>query len=332
VTPIRVSVVVPTLDTRELALACVESVRRSRLPGGGRAEVVVVDDGSTDGTTEALAPLDGEVRVVRNERPTGFSRAVNRGVAEATGDVLVLLNSDTEVEVGALASLAAAFEEDDRLGVAGASLLYPDGTPQWSAGAEPGIAWLFAQASGGGALLGRLPAWRRVKPLHPSAPADVAWVSGAAMAVRRAVWSACGAFDTGYAFYAQDLDFCLRAGDAGWRVRVLPAFRVLHHHGATITAQEGGASGNANLGLLWADLVTWARKRKGPAFAARARAAILAGSGLRLAARAAAVPFLSAGRRGAWRAEIDVIARARRRLAQDAPPAAPGPSTPRDIP
>ena len=134
----RVSVIVPTLDTRELTLSCVESVLGSRLQDGVALEVVVVDDGSTDGTTESLASRHPRVHVLRNVATEGFARAVNRGVAEAAGDVLVLLNSDAEVEPLSLACVLEALAADGRLGVVGATLSYPDGTAQWSAGPAPG--------------------------------------------------------------------------------------------------------------------------------------------------------------------------------------------------
>lgn len=312
-THLRISVVVPTLDTRVLTAACVDAVVASLLPSGVGLEVVLVDDGSRDGTAEAFQSSPG-VRIVRNDTPTGFSRAVNRGVAESTGDLLVLLNSDTQVEPESLARVVEAFESDPTLGIAGAVLCYPDGTPQWSGGREPGLLWLFAQATAMPALLGRLPAWRQVKPLHPALPVDVGWVSGAAMAVRASVWRDAGPFDTTYAFYAQDLALCVRTRDRGWRVRILPGFRVLHHHGATISTQVDTAPGNAAPGLLWSDLVLWAGRRHGPAFERRARMAVLAGSLLRVAARTLALPFVAPSRRGAWRRETAMLAAARKAI------------------
>jgi len=306
----RISVVVPTVDTKDLTMACVSAVLGARVPEGTDVEVVVVDDGSRDGTAEALASHAG-VRVLRNEARTGYARAINRGVAEATGDILVLLNSDAVLDEESLVQVARAFAADESLGIAGATLLYPDGTPQWSAGREPGLHWLFAQANGFPALLGRLPGWRRIKPIHSDEAVDVGWVSGAAMAVRASVWREHGPFDVAYRFYVQDLDLCLRARDRGWRVKLLPGFRAVHRRGATIVAKGGGQVGNADLGLLWSDFVLWAETRKGRSFARRAMAAIRAGAALRLLARRVALPFVARARRDAWRNETTVIAHAR---------------------
>jgi GT2 family glycosyltransferase len=314
VTPIRISVVVPTLDTRALTTACVDAVFASPLPAGVELQVVVVDDGSRDGTADAFAARPG-VHVVKNASPTGFSRAVNSGVAASTGDLLVVLNSDATVEPGSLGQIVEAFEADPTVGIVGARLRYPDGTPQWSGGREPDLLWLFAQASGFPALLGRLPVWRRLKPLHPESPVDVDWVSGAAMAVRASVWRDLGPFDSTYAFYGQDLDLCLRARDRGWRVRLIPGFQALHHQGATISVKSETPIGSAAMGLLWSDFVLWAGKRKGPAFARRARKAIRAGSFLRIAARKVLLPFVALSRRNAWQSETGALAAARSALA-----------------
>lgn len=304
------SVVVPTRDTRELTLACLASLAAGGVQG---IEAIVVDEASGDGTAAAVAERFPAARLLTSAAPAGFAAAANRGLAAARGELLLLLNSDAEVDPGALAALAAAFAGAPRLGIAGARLRYPDGTPQWSAGREPGPAYLFALASGLPPVLARVPGWRRLRPPSGTCVPDaggllaVAWVTGAALALRRQVWERCGPLDEGYRFYGQDLDLCLAARDAGWQVAVVPGFTVLHHHGATVAggASGGGspapAGGRQRLDLLWPDLVRWAGKRRGPAGARRAARAIAAGARLRLLAHAAALPFLPRRRRDAWR-------------------------------
>src|SRR6185369_3384658 len=124
----------------------------------------------------------------------GFTRAANLGLARASGEILLLLNSDTEVDASGLAALSAAFAAEPRLGAAGADLYYPDGSPQWSGGRAPTLAWLFALASGAPALFRRLPFYRRLKPPGARGGA-VEWVTGAALAVRRAAWEQAGPLD-----------------------------------------------------------------------------------------------------------------------------------------
>lgn len=299
-----VSVVIPTRDTRELTLRCVASVLAA---SAWVRDVVVVDDGGTDDTAAALARLDPAITVLRNSSSLGFTRAANLGAAATMGgdqpradDLLLFLNSDTELERDALRELVRAFTEDPRLGVAGAQLHYPDGSTQWSAGPTPSLTWLFAMASGAGALRRRLLGTARPRDAasagSSTGPIAVDWVSGAAMAVRRKVWNEIGPFDERFFFYAQDLDLCLRARAAGWSVALLPAVPVLHHHGATV-GRQAGAPIRQDQRLLWGDLLRWVEKERGPRSAARAARVLRAGARCRLFARALAVPFLPAGRR-----------------------------------
>lgn len=270
-----VSVVIPTHDTRELMLACLASLAAADPPP---REIVVVDDGSSDGTAAAVRG-SYPVRLLRHEAALGFTAAANAGAALATSELLLLLNSDTEVAPEALGALAAAFTADAQLGVAGAALLYPDGRPQWSGGAAPRALWLFALSSGFARRLDGLARWRARRPVSGHGGDAVEWVTGAALAARRSLWESLGGLDPRFALYAQDLDFCLRARDAGWKVAVVAESRVVHHHGATIGKQSSGqtgdevgprVTGHQNAPLLWTDLVRWAAKQGGRAGARRA--------------------------------------------------------------
>lgn len=307
---IPLSVVVPTYDTAELTAACVASVL-SRLPAGG--EVIVVDDGSADDTVARLTAEHPGVRVERSPVNRGFSASANRGVALAGGEVVLLLNSDTRVLDGALDVLLAAFAADERLGVAGAQLLHPDGGPQWSAGPVPTLPWLVIVTSGLARLARR---WRRRRRRAPggAAAVEVAWVTGAALAFRRAVWADAGPLREDVLFYAQDLDFCLRARAAGWRVALVPAARVEHLHGASIAPGE-------ELGLrpdkLWPDLLAWGRRWYGERWARRARRAMRAAAGARVALRRARELTLRGERLRRHRRTTAALVRGYRALASD---------------
>lgn len=297
------SIVVPTHDTRELTLRCLASA--ASLADAG-AQLVLVDDGSRDGTAEAARAADARVEVLRNETAQGFSRAANRGLAAARGRLLLLLNSDTELDASIAAALEA-FAADERLGAAGASLFGPDGAPQWSGGRMPTRAWLTAMASGLPALLGALPGYRRLRP--PGAVGGEAeWVTGAALLVRRAAWDEVGPLSEAFGFYGQDLDFCQRLRDRGWRVRLVAGWRVLHVGGASIGRRPGSVSG-VQLALLWSDLLLWARRRHGDAWAERTARLMSAAVGVRLLLRAVLRPFVSGRER--WDRDSDALRAAR---------------------
>ncbi|HWW60793.1 MAG TPA: glycosyltransferase family 2 protein [Thermoanaerobaculia bacterium] len=264
----ELSVVIPTYDTAAMTLRCCRAVLAA-LPEP--AEVIVVDDGSRDGTAELLPR---EVRVLRLEENRGFAVAANRGVASADGAIVLLLNSDAIVDANALRALLAAFANDPRLGIAGARLLDEDGTQQWSGGRTPTLAWIAGVVSGAGHLA-------RMFRRRGAAPArDVDWVSGAAMAFRREVWNAVGPLSEQFLFYCQDLDFCLRARDRGWRVRIVDEARVTHAMGATIAARE---ELRHKPELLWRDLLAWGRGRYGRAWYALARIVLIPIAWLRVA-------------------------------------------------
>lgn len=309
------SVVVPTHDTRALTLACLGALA-PELPAD--AQVIVVDDGGSDGTGEAVRAAFPAVQVLRRASPGGFTVAANAGLAAATGRIVLLLNSDTEVAPGALAALVAAFARAPRLGVAGAALHGADGAPQWSGGPLPTPRWLFALASGLAAAAGRLPGYRRARPVAGHGPAPIAWVSGAALAVRAEALRAVGALDERFRLYAQDLDLCRRVRAAGFEVTIVPGARVLHRGGATIGRLAGATSRAEEPVLLWTDLVRATEKHEGAAAARRAARALRAGAALRIAARIVATPFVAAERRAAWRRDTAAYARARRALAVSA--------------
>jgi GT2 family glycosyltransferase len=274
----RLSVVIPTFNTRDLTVRCCAAVSRE----DAAAEMIVVDDGGSDGTAEAIERLYPDGRVLRNATNRGFSVSANCGIEEATGEIVLLLNSDTEVQPGSLRMLCAAFE-DPRVGIAGAQLCDRDGKLQWSGGRLPTPLWLFALTSGIASALGRFTLYRRIVPAGASG-SRVRWVSGAAMAIRRTVREEIGLLDETFRFYGQDLDFCVRAAARGWSVELVSSALVIHDHGATI-AHSLGRAVHADPSLLWRDLLHWATRHGGIGAGRVAYRWMRYGAGLRIAAR-----------------------------------------------
>jgi hypothetical protein len=273
------SVVIPTRNTRELTCRCLASLGRV-----ADLQVIVVDDASDDGTRGEIECRFPGVEVIRFEQNVGFTAAANAGISRTSRPYILLLNSDTEVPVESWSPLCHAFGTRPALGVAGAQLIFPNGDLQWSGGSEPSGPWLFALASGLPRLLALLPGYRAVRPVQKRKGWEVEWVSGAAMAFRRGAWERVGPFDEDFRLYCQDLDFCLRTRQAGWEVAILREFRVVHHHGATISTMAGAAD-RQNPELLWTDLARWAGKHHGEAGARAAIRAMSWGGRLRLFCR-----------------------------------------------
>jgi len=208
---VTVSVVIPCYGRSDLLDACLQAVGHDRplTP----YEVVVVDNGSPDDTAE-VAEAHG-ARVVSLATNLGFSVGCNRGAAEAVGDPVVFLNNDTEPEPGWLDALVAPFVDPD-VGVVGARLHRPDGTPHHT-----------------GVEFRRTPNLEAYETDWERPAGQVPAVTGACMAVARRCWRTVGGFDQGFWNGYEDVDLCLKARRAGWDVYYQPAARVMHHVGGT---------------------------------------------------------------------------------------------------
>lgn len=267
------SIVIPTFNTASMTLGCCRAVVAS-MPD---AEVVVADDGSTDGTAELLARELPAVHVVRLDRNSGFATAANAGIRATTGRVVLLLNSDALPRPGALDAILEAFDADPRLGIAGAWLLNEDGSPQWSGGRWPTLAWMIGVVSGAGRLA-RL--FRREADRSETRAID--WVTGAAMAIRREAWEIAGPLDERFRFYCQDIEICHRAFVAGWRVRLVPDAEIVHGMGITAVG-EGELRHDPE--KLWPDLLDWGTQCYGETWSSFARVALVTAAWARIALR-----------------------------------------------
>ena len=291
-------------DTRELTARCLASLARL-----GDHELVVVDDGSTDGTTEELCPRHPEAIWLRSDRPGGFTRAANQGLASASGDLLLLLNSDTEIVEGSVAAIVERFGSEPRLGAAGARLRNFDGSDQWSGGREPTLSWLFLLASGIGQAAGRLPAYRRLRPVSGSRrPARRLGTRHRAGDPPRSVARLRPVRTPPTASTPRISTLASRLRAADWSVTVLDELTVLHHLGATVEKSEQGLAGQ-RLDWLWTDLVGWADRHRSAAWARRARRALARGARLRAVALALEAMVTRGDRRAAVLAERAALAR-----------------------
>jgi GT2 family glycosyltransferase len=216
----RATVVIPTLNARGLLAEALLSLERQTV----EHDVVVVDNGSTDGTAEVVGERFPRVRVLREERNLGFGRAVNRGVETAETDVVVLLNNDAVCEREFVERVVAPFA-DEAIGMV-AGVLVQDGAPDLvdTAGIELDTTlrswdawWNRPVAAVGGAS----------EPVGPC---------GGAAAYRLDAFQAVGGFDDAFFAYWEDVDLALRLRLAGHRcVRAADA-RGLHKHGQTLGA------------------------------------------------------------------------------------------------
>jgi GT2 family glycosyltransferase len=223
---VDLSVIVVTYNSRALTLACAASVEAQR-GQGLEIELIVVDNASTDGTAAALRAACPDVRVLVQAANGGFARGNNVGLAASRGRLLLLLNSDTEVRPGAFSALAAFMDTHPEAGACAPMLLNPDGTLQPSGRDLPTLWSLFLDMT----KLYRL--WRRdlysQRSRDYTEVAAVGEISAAALLVRRSVYEQVGGLDPNFFAYYEDVDWCKRIGDGGWRIYYVPQAQVMHH-------------------------------------------------------------------------------------------------------
>ncbi len=211
----RASVVIPVWNGRPHLPDCLDALLAQDYPD---FEIIAVDNASSDGSADLIAEGYPRVQVIRNERNLGFAGGCNAGLRMAKGSALILLNQDVVVQPGWLSALIGALEEA-RVGITGAKLLEPDGCTLSHAGAY--VEWplgLGVHIGVGEADRGQYDVAR-----------DVEYVTGASLAVRSAVMADIGLLDEDFypAFY-EDVDYCWRAREAGWRVKYEPRAAALH--------------------------------------------------------------------------------------------------------
>lgn len=221
----RVSVVIVNWNTCGLLRQCLAS-----LPWASTEvdlEVIVVDNGSSDDSVVMVEREFPQVRLVRNDDNLGFVKANNQGLAAASGDILFMLNSDTEVRPGAIERLAQVVAERPEVGAVGPRLLNTDGTPQVSAAPFPKVIYRFLPSRFEHAYNQRLEQRILRETAHL---AEVDWLSGAALMFRREVMDRVGPLDERYYMWYDDLDWGQKLRQAGLK-RLFVGDAVIVHHG-----------------------------------------------------------------------------------------------------
>lgn len=247
------SIIIVSWNVRDLLAACLDSIATpailidgrdaiisppnddmERGSGGEafRVEVIVVDSASSDDSAALIRARYPWVRLLAQDENVGFTRGNNIALEAAQGRHLMLLNPDTVVHGDALHQLVSALDAQPTVGIVGPRVLNDDGTTQSTRRRFPTpltaifeSTWLQSYAP------------RRVLDRYyvTDQPDDgifeVDWVQGCALAARRAVYDQIGPLDPGYIMFSEELDWCRRAKDTGWRVLYLGSARITHYGG-----------------------------------------------------------------------------------------------------
>lgn len=216
----KVSIIVPVHNQWKLTFNCIKAIQLNtkNVP----YEIIIVDDCSSD-ETEKMLSFSRDVIYLRNAENIGFIRSCNKGAKAASGQYLVFLNNDTEVQHEWLSELLATFQFDERTGIVGSKLVFTNGRLQEAGGIvwSDGSAWNYGR--------GESPDEWKYNYIR-----EVDYVTGACICVKKELWDQCQGFDELYLpAYYEDTDLCFEARNRGYKVYYQPRSVVVHHEGAT---------------------------------------------------------------------------------------------------
>jgi N-acetylglucosaminyl-diphospho-decaprenol L-rhamnosyltransferase len=227
---IDLSIVIVNWNTCQILADCLDSIEATAKSLA--FEVIVVDNGSTDGSQAMLGARFPHVRLIQNQDNVGFARANNQAVAVSNGRYVLLLNSDALLLAQAVQAMFDLAEAKPRAGIVGTQLLNPDGSFQASHTPFPNHWQEFLILSGVGRMLhGRW--YPSHGPEEDKGPQIVDYVEGACLLVRREAYEDVGGLDEGYFMYAEEVDWCYAMRKKGWQVWYQPAAKVMHLGGGS---------------------------------------------------------------------------------------------------
>jgi len=229
----QLTVVIPSWNTCGHLRVCLESLKTT-LPLS--SEVIVVDNGSTDGTPRMVQEQYPHVRLIRNPTNKGFAAATNQGIEAARGCYVLILDSDTKVLGASIRSMMAFLEQNLRYGAVAPRLVDPDGTTQAAHMRFPSWMTPVCQGTPLERYAPKSPELQRyfARDFDYETEGDVEQPSGVCLLMRRKALKRQKPMDESLWLYFADVDLCKRLWSAGWRIRYLPDAHVVHQGGASV--------------------------------------------------------------------------------------------------
>jgi GT2 family glycosyltransferase len=230
---VRLSIAIVNWNTSELLRKCLESIYR--FAPAFDFEVIVVDNASNDFEKAAFATQFPQARFIVNEENIGYAEGNNQAIARSTGEFVLLLNPDTEIKEDSLTRLVSFMETRPDASAAGCRLVRPDGTVERSCRSFPkpwpvtseflGLSRLFSRSRFFGGY--RMTWFNYDKMIEVDQP------MGSCLILSHRAWDAVGTFDKVFPIFFNEVDWCYRAKQAGWKVYFTPDAEVIHHGGAS---------------------------------------------------------------------------------------------------
>lgn len=217
---IDLSVIIVSYNAKDYLLNCLKSLDQ-------KFEIIVVDNASTDGSTEEIKKSFPQVKIIKNKKNLGFAKANNQGIKQASGRYILLLNPDTKILDNAISKMINWMDNNPKAAVSTCQLLNEDGSLQPTGGFFP--------------TLPRLIAWQLflddilpLKSYHPKKQfydkeKELDWVTGAFFLFRKEIIDKVGLFDEKFFMYAEELEYCHRIKKAGFKVFFTPRASIIHY-------------------------------------------------------------------------------------------------------
>lgn len=233
-----ISVVILSWNDKQYLEVCLQSLKDA--PPSRTMEIIVVDNASTDGSPEMVAALFPDVKIIRNAENLGFPKGNNIGVQASRGKYVYLLNSDIKVFAGCLDALADYLDQNPKVGMVGPKILNRDLTHQSSCRRFPTLWNNFCAATGLATVFAgsRLFSGEHMLYFKGDRRMDVDVLVGCFWTIRREAVNEFGLLDEGFFMFAEDLDWCKRFWEAGWRVAFCPAGQAIHYWGGSSTKKD----------------------------------------------------------------------------------------------
>ena len=261
---IDVSFIIVSWNTKDCLLKCLRSLAQTGK--GCVGEIIVVDNASADGSSQVVQENFPNVRLVQNEKNVGFARANNAGIQLARGRYLCLINSDVEMLDGCVATLLREMDAQPKIGMIGPKLLERDGRTQISCWGFPSLWNMFCCALFLDRLFPKVALFNGYQMMHRQRDGaqDVDILGGAFWLTRREAVQKVGGLDEGFFMYGEDMDWCKRFWQKGWRIHFHPSACAIHYGGAS----SANAPTRFYIEMQRANLQYWRKHHSGVAWIA----------------------------------------------------------------
>jgi len=237
----RVSFIIPVFNKIEFIRKCLDAIVKNTLKES--FEVIIIDNASTDSTKDFLKCLEGDVKIVTNDKNLGFARACNQGARMASSDYLLFLNNDTEPQKGWLGPLLEVLIRDNSVAAAGSKLLFSNETIQ-----HAGVVIADNKNVNDPLLATHIYAKEPANLPEANQLRTYQALTAACLLIRKSVFNEVGGFDEGYWNGYEDVDLCFKLQERGWKLVYQPESVVIHHESKS--GQERFIKVNENIKRL----------------------------------------------------------------------------------